>query len=243
MRRLDRSLLSLPFVCVLSAVAMAAEPVGPLAQKGELVFSDDFSGSELGKAWKTGIPEFVVADGAMKGWQAREDHGSTTGAKLALPDGNAILELRFRLDGAKSINVNLDDKSYKGVHAGHISRVVIRPKQVVLYDDKDGVMRNDIYELRKSSDPAQKKQGDKMAEGRTLTVPVALEQGAWHRLGVEVVGDTLRVTIDDKEIGRLKSSGLTHPNKSDLRIGVWGKEASIDDLKIWSVAAAPVIKP
>jgi hypothetical protein len=219
--------------------AKAEETAAPFGQKGELLFSDDFSQPQLGKVWKIGIPGYAVADGALKGWQERDDHGSTLGAKLPLKDGNAIVALRFRLDGAQSINVNLDDKSCDGVHAGHICRVVVRANNVTLYDDKDGVMRNDIYEMRQSTDPAVKAQAAKLTEGRTVKFPVQLEQGQWYTLGIEVVGDQLRATIDGREVGRLKSSGLTHPVKSDLRIGVWGKEALVDDLKVWSVSAAP----
>lgn len=223
---------------VITAGAVTASAAGPLAERGKVVFADDFARAELGKQWKIGIPDYKISDGTLKGYQARDDHGSSIGATLPLPDGNAIVELRFKFDGAKSINVNIDDKSYQGVHAGHISRVVIRQNQVVLYDDKEGVMRNDIYEMRRSTDPAVKAQGNKLAEGKTLTVPFEIEQGKWYQLAMEIVGDQMRVSIDGKEIGLLKSAGLTHPTKPDLRIGVWGKDGYIDDLKIYSVANA-----
>lgn len=35
-----------------------------------------------------------------------------------------------------------DDVGYQGVPAGHISRVTVRPDRVMLYDAKEGVMRN-----------------------------------------------------------------------------------------------------
>ena len=43
--------------------AFAAEP---LAQKGELIFSDDFERSELGE-WQPLIPSFAVQNGVLKG--------------------------------------------------------------------------------------------------------------------------------------------------------------------------------
>lgn len=232
---LPRMCLALLLLCGLCRAAETT--TSPLAAKGDLVFSDDFSQPQLAKAWKTGIPAYAVVDGTLKGWQERDDHGSSIGASLPLTDGNAVVELRFRFDGARSLNVNLDDKSYMGVHAGHICRVVLRENNVTLYDDKEGVMRNDIYALRQSTDPAVKAQAEKLAEGRTARFPVKLEQGTWYRLGIEVVGDQLRVTIDGREVGRLQSSGLTHPIKSDLRIGVWGESARIDDLQVWTAKA------
>jgi len=129
------------FSLLIGDCAVAATPEKPIAEKGTLVFSDDFKHSDLGEKWKIGIPAFTVTGPALKGSQARDDHGAAIGATLKLPDGNAILELKFRFDGANSINVSLDDKSFAGVHAGHISRVVIKPNRITLLDDKEGVMR------------------------------------------------------------------------------------------------------
>lgn len=85
-------------------------------------------------------------------------------------------------------------------------------------------------------------EGDRLAEKATVNIPVKLEQGQWYRLGLEVVGDVMRVNIDDQAVGYLRSSGLTHPTKSNLRLSVTGKEptmeAHFDNLRIRSVAAA-----
>jgi hypothetical protein len=65
--------------CLLTASVFAAEPAvpsgEPLAQKGELIFSDDFERTDLGE-WKSLIPTFTVKDGALKGEQTRDDHGA-----------------------------------------------------------------------------------------------------------------------------------------------------------------------
>jgi len=52
----------------------------------------------------------------------------------------------------------------------------------------------------------------------------------------------MRVTIDDAAIGHLKSPGLAHATKPNLRISAWGKdqEAHLDDLRVWSVKAPPL---
>ena len=133
-----------------------------------------------------------------------------------------------------------DDRSFKGVHAGHISRVVLTPTKLTLYDDKEGVMRNDIYELRKSADPKKKAEGQRLTAGRTRDFPVTLEDGRWYRLGLEIVGDEMRVTIDDRPAGYLRSSGLAHAKKDDLRVGAWGKDQSgyFDDIRLWAAVPA-----
>src|SRR6056297_63968 len=216
------SLLAIaPFVTtVFSAVSVSgadSDPT-PRAVKGKLVFSDDFQRTELGSAWKVGIPGYQISDGVLRGIQAKSDHGSSVGTSLPLPSGDFHLELRFRFEGAKSININLDDKAFKGVHAGHISRVVIRPPTLILMDDKEGVMRNDIRALRKSNDPEMKAEGDRMSAGATKKVPVKIRPGQWYKLNVEIVGDRMRVMIDDQRVGSLQSPGLAHPTKPDLRI-------------------------
>lgn len=238
--------LRLLALAILPCVAFASAadiPARPLGTKHKLVFADDFERTGLGPTLKSSIPAFTVADGLLKGRQERPDHGGTLAAALPLPDGNVILELKFRFAGARSFNVACDDIAYKGTHAGHISRVTVQPNRITLYDDKEGVMRNDIYALRRSDDSRKKTEGDRLAEKATVIVPVKLQQGQWYRLGLEIVGDEMRVTIDDKAIGYLKSSGLTHPTKPNLRLSAWGKEptmeAHFDHLHIWSVTAAP----
>lgn len=224
------------------AAPLPAEAAAPLGEKDKLIFSDDFDRETLGPAWKVGIPAFAIKEGVLQGLQERDDHGSSAGATLPLPDGNAILEVKVRFAGAKSFNVNLDDKDFKGTHAGHIARLVVRPAALTLMDDREGVMRNDIYELRKSEDAAKKAEGTKLAAGTTATVPFEFEQEKWYLLGLEVVGERMRVTLDGKAVGWLHSKGLAHPTKPHLRLGVWGKgeeAAHFDELRIWSVKATP----
>ena len=50
----------------------------------------------------------------------------------------------------------------------------------------------------------------------------------------------MRVTIDGKPAGYLKSSGIGHPTKSKIELGVAGKDGYFDDIKVWN--AEPVGK-
>ena len=65
-------------------------------------------------------------------------------------------------------------------------------------------MRNDIYEMKKD-DPAKKAEAAKLLAGRSATYPVKLEAGTWYTLVVETAGDEMRVTIDGKPAGRMRS--------------------------------------
>ena len=48
----------------------------------------------------------------------------------------------------------------------------------------------------------------------------------------------MRVTIDGKPAGFLKSSGIAHPTKSKIEFGVGGKDGLFDDIKVWNAAPA-----
>jgi hypothetical protein len=107
---------------------------------------------------------------------------------------------------------------------------------VTLIDERDGGMRNDIYEMKK--DPAKKAEVAKLLAGRSASFPVKLEAGTWYTLVVETVGEEMRVTIDGKPAGYLKSSGIGHATKSKIELGVAGKDGWFDDLKVWNAEAA-----
>lgn len=219
--------LSFLSTVIASADEGAAIP-GPLAEKGDLLFSDDFERADLGE-WKVIIPGFKVADGALVGTQDRADHGSV--GRIHVPMRDVILSFRFQLAGSPTFNVVFDDKNHKGSHAGHICRVAVAGKQIRLGDDKEGVMRNDIFAMRR--DPARKAESEALLKGRGATVKQMVEQDRWYAMTIEIVGDRMRVSLDGKPIGYLKSPGLAHPTKESVHFTVNGKEARFDDLAIW----------
>ena len=102
-------------------------------------------------------------------------------------------------------------------------------------DERDGNMRNDIYEM--SKDPAKKTERSKLLAGRQVTYPAKLETGKWYALAVETVGDTMRVTLDGKPAGFLKSSGIGHATKSKIELGVGGKDGFFDKVRARLVGA------
>ena len=134
------------------------------------------------------------------------------------------------------IDVEFDDRKFTGSHYGHICRAQVRLTGVALIDERDGGMKNDIYELKK--DPAKKAEVAKLLVGRSATYPVKLETGKWYTLVVETVGDEMRVTIDGKPAGYLKSSGIAHATKSKIELGVAGKDGYFDDIKVWDAEPA-----
>ena len=245
---------SLPFpalACLLTAAACAADlpaiPAESIAKKKEVLFSDDFQGSEPDKRWHKVVPTFAVENGALKGTQTRDQNIPAADGKpavtphaavhgLEIPTKDSVVEVRIKFEGASMLDVEFDDRAYPGAHYGHLCRAQVRLNGVTLIDERNGTMRNDIYEM--SKDPAKKDERKKLLEGRQVFYPAKLEAGKWYALAVETVGDTMRVTLDGQPAGFLKSSGIAHATKSKIELGVAGKDGFFDDLKVWNAEAA-----
>ena len=105
-------------------------------------------------------------------------------------------------------------------------------KQVRLGDDKEGIMRNDLFEMRR--DPKQKDAADKLLVGRSSDAKVDLVADQWYEMVIEIAGDKMRVSLDGEPIGYLQSPGLAHPTKESVHFTVNGKETHFDDVKIWT---------
>ena len=71
-----------------------------------------------------------------------------------------------------------------------------------------------------------------------MTYPAKLEAGKTDTLGVETVGDEMRVTIDGPPAAYFKSPGIGHPTKSKIELGVAGKSGWFEDIKVWNAEPA-----
>src|SRR5437016_5252665 len=229
------------------AAELAPVPDKSIAKKKELVFSDDFESAEPAKVWHKVVPTFAVEKGALKGTQSRDQNIPAADGKpavtahaavhgLEIPTKDSVVEVKIRFEGAAMIDVEFDDRKYTGSHYGHLCRAQVRLNGVTIIDERDGNMRNDIYEM--SRDPDKKAERAKLLVGRQVTYPAKLEAGKWYTLVVETVGDTMRVTLDGKPAAFLKSSGIGHATKSKIELGVGGKDGYFDDIKVWNAEAA-----
>ncbi|MFM2132681.1 MAG: hypothetical protein RL646_1884 [Verrucomicrobiota bacterium] len=244
----------LTLLLVSSCLASAAPvPEASIAKKGELLFSDDFSGAKPDARWVRVVPTFSVEDGVLKGVQTRVKDEPTKDGKgvikahaavhgLNVPTKDSVVEVKVRFDGATMIDVELDDRDYKGAHYGHICRAQLRldPKTgkgtAVIIDEKEGNMRNDIRAMK--DDPSKKAEMAKLLVGRSANFPAEVTPGKWHALVVEIVGDQIRVVLDGKPVGYLKSPGIAHATKSRFEFGVAGQGGAFDDLKVFAATPA-----
>ena len=222
-------------------------PEKALGVKKELLFSDDFEKAEPAKEWHKVVPTFTFENGTLKGTQTRDQNIPAADGKpavtahaavhgLEIPTQDSIVEVRIKFEGATMIDVEFDDRKYTGCHYGHICRAQARLDGVTIIDEKEGSMRNDIYEMKK--DPSKKEEVAKLLVGRSAKYPVKLERGTWYTFTVETVGDEMRASIDGKPVAYLKSPGIGHPTKSKIELGVAGKDGFFDDIKVWNAEPA-----
>ncbi len=239
--------LSLFITSAAFAAELAPVPDKSIAKKKELVFSDDFESAKPAKVWHKVVPTFTVEKGTLKGTQTRDKNVPAADGKpavaahaavhgLEIPTKDSVVEVKIRFEGATMIDVEFDDRKYTGSHYGHLCRAQVRLNGVTIIDERDGNMRNDIYEM--SRDPDKKAERAKLLVGRQVTYPAKLETWKWYTLVVETVGDTMRVTLDGKPAAFLKSSGIGHATKSKIELGVGGKDGYFDDIKVWNAEAA-----
>jgi hypothetical protein len=212
---------------------------------GELLFEDHFDRNEsqetkdeLGNGWGTnsksrakGHKQVDLQDGAMRvSMHAEADHAVSVTQPAVFTDG--AVSLRFMLEDAKdSLSLNFADLEFKQVHAGHLFAVNVSPKKLQIVDMKSGGMRIDIREARVAKQPLNAEQQEAI-KGKDKVFPYELEIGKWHHIVVQVSGDTVAVMIDGAAVGSFSSSGMAHPTKRMLRLGV-ARKAVVDDVKIW----------
>ena len=94
-------------------------------------------------------------------------------------------------------------------------------------------MRNDVFAMRR--DPERKKEADALLVGRSQNIPFKLKANQWYRMKVSMLGEVMRLTVDGRELGLLRSPGIGHPTKSDFGFTIKGKQVEFDKVRVWKV--------
>jgi hypothetical protein len=196
-------LVSLPMV----ADCLAAEKA-PSAKAGKLAVSQDFA-KAVEPGWRVGKGDWKIVDGAWQGAEIPADmHGAVARYNLEFTD--AVIEFDFRLDGAKSISLTINDKKE------HVCRLSIRPTGfIVTKDDHDHAGPDERVVL-----------ADEKTE---------LKPGAWYHARVEIVGPRMTAQVGDaskpvKPIGG--EHELISVKKANLGFTVAGQTASFRNLRV-----------
>jgi Zn-dependent M28 family amino/carboxypeptidase len=239
------ALAIVPSIVALAADAPPAVPATPIAERKELLFEDNFETATPAKQWHNVVPTFVIENGVLKGTQKRDKEVPAANGKpavpphaavfgLDVPTKDSVVEVKIKFAGATMVDVEFDDRKFTGSHYGHLCRAQVRLATVTIMDERDGNQNEEIKAMR--SDPSKKAEVAARMKGKQATFPLAakLEQNQWYTLLVETVGDEMRVSIDGKPVGFLKSAGIGHPTKSKIELGVAGKDGLFDDIKVWN---------
>lgn len=217
--------------------------------RGKLVFEDKFDRNEsqeateeIGNGWTTnsknragGHKQVDLKDGAMHiTMHATADHAVGVGHTAEFRDGT--VELRFMLEDEKDVlGVDIADPECKEDHSGHLFKIDVGTKQVIVDDKKTGVMNMKFYEARKAKTLTPEQLAFIAAQKKTF--PNTLETGKWHSLLIKIAGENVSLSIDGKPVASVAAAGVAHPSKRMIRLSV-PRQAWVDDVKVFAPAAA-----
>lgn len=183
-----------------------AEPKTWMCKKGELLWEEHFEGAELSKNWNKGKGLWQIDAGTLKSAEVAADaHHAYASRDVKEP--NAIIQMTFKLEGAKWMGAFFDGK-------GHVSALSLNP---------------DLFNIHKTSagGPAT----SKSVEGDSTKMK--LNDDAWHTVVWELYGTEMVATIDDKEMALAKVDGLLLDRTRLVLVTGGGQWAIFKDVKIW----------
>ena len=229
--------LALVLVSLTTAVASAGEPAGYYSRT---IFADDFSGSGFGPRWGHYKSGSVVKDGVLVGITPESsDHSAVDNIRFpAERDLEVSVKFRFVSEKAKGFNVWLDDKDYKGSHAGHICSVSVSTTALTIADAKTGNFRNDIYAKKKATPIALTAEDKAMLATKNTKLPVKLALQEWHTLVIRTKGDGVEVSLDGKVVGTFKSEGIGHDHKTLVSLTTNPVDVHYDDFSLKAAGPA-----
>jgi hypothetical protein len=204
----------------------------------ELIFEDSFDKDGFGERWGHYKSESIVKGGVLIGKTIDiNDHAGVDSIRF---EGRQDLEIsvkfNFAGEDAQRFNIWMDDKDYQGSHAGHICSVTISPTGGNISDAKTGAFEKGIYEKRKGGatlDDATQE----MLKSKTANFQLDLKREQWHTLLVRTKGDEVTVWVNDHEIGKLKSEGLSHETKSLVSLTTNINDVHYDDFVVKAAKA------
>lgn len=198
----------------------------------ELIFEDNFEKDGFGEQWTHYKSESVVKDGVLIGKTIDiKDHAGVDAIRFeGRQDLEVSVKFNFVGETAERFNVWLDDKDYKGSHAGHICSITITPTLGSISDAKTGNFENAIYEKRTAG--ALDAATEEMLKTKTANLPLDLKREKWHTLLIQSKGDEVVVSVNGYELGKLKSEGLSHPTKSVVSLTTNINDVHYDDFVI-----------
>ena len=209
---MNLSLRLLALLALVSPLRAAEAPATLLAQPDKEIVAGALTKEAAAAEWKIAKGKWErTAEGIRVEELPADNHGAAGRVQTKLRDFVAAFE--FRLDGARSVSLSINDAKE------HVARVLITPTSLrIQKDDHDhaGPDKSVIF----------------------LNQAQAFEAGTWHRVVLEMVGDTMVATID----GRISGFGrdeLFKAEKANPGFTCSGQSATFRNLAIWDAKAEP----
>ena len=219
-----------------------ADKLPILGKPGKLLFEDDFSRNEMPPKWRLGKGFWEIHNGMAVAAENPEDHhGAYAYVEPRFPYKDIVAEFDFKFDGSTGCHFMMEDSNYKESHAGHIIRATITPTTANVADSKFGGMKNEIHDKMKdtSTSEEEKKRLQDSIKDKSATYKIALDVTKSHQGRVEVVGDEMLLSIDNRPVAYIKSEGVNHPTKNMIGFTIAGKSTQLDNLKVWDATVRP----
>ncbi|HEY2573901.1 MAG TPA: family 16 glycoside hydrolase [Verrucomicrobiaceae bacterium] len=164
-----KTLLAFSATFALCFVARAADkPL--LAIPGKVIYESKLD-TAPSAPWKAAKGKWELAGGVLRGSEKPEDnHGGVT--RLPNKLGDFVIEYEFKFEGAKSTSLSINAVK------DHMARILITPKAVEVRrddNDHDGPDKAIVF----------------------ARFPVDFKNGEWHKVRMEMVGDTMLGQVDD----------------------------------------------
>ncbi len=179
-----------------------------IGKASKTVMQEKFDTPNLPKGWAASKGEFQVREGAIAGWEKKEDMHAAV-LTLQKPFKNSIVRFSFKRDGVTGLNVSFNHPK------GHLFRVMINDDGLTINKDKD---KNDL---------ASKPMILGKAEGK-------FPPGVWQTMQIEMIGDKVAVQADNGVKLEVKHAALD-VEKTGYRFVMRGSTLLIDDVSIWEV--------
>lgn len=200
----------------------AADAPPLLAIPGKVIYESKLDAAP-GAPWKAAKGKWELVDGAWRGSELAEDkHGAVTRLPNQLQD--FVVEYEFKFEGGKSTSLSINAVK------DHMARISITPKSVTVQKD------------------------DNDHEGPDKAVifarfPAELAPGTWHKVRLEMVGDTMLGQVDG--LVAWGSDPLFKTTKAAPGFTVAGQSVDFRNLTIreatlnpgWETAKAGLPKP
>jgi hypothetical protein len=181
-----------------------------LALPGKVIYESRLDTAH-GAPWKSAKGKWEIVDGVLRGSEKAEDnHGAVTRLPNKLPD--FIIEYEFKLEGARATTLSINAVK------DHMARISISPTTVTLQrddNDHEGPDKAVIF----------------------ARFPAQISPGAWHKVRMEMVGDTVLGKVDD--LVAWGSNDLFKKERAAPGFTVAGQSVDFRNLKITEATLNP----